>query len=432
MKPKQLNIITNNSELFIMTVYVPSGSVYENIGDFKNKNVSGISHFIEHLLFKHTQKFTGKEVLQNFTKLGGFYNASTDKDQTMFYVKTLAENYVLATELLYEIVLKPRFQKNEVKMELKVVLEELSQTKDDYDDILYKGSSESIFHKDNIYLPLVIGNKNDLQNISFNTLWKYYCERFQRMLVVVNCDVKYVSRVKTHIFNKFFHRHRKNIIRTVHFDEPELQRLSQQFHNKIIVDTQNTVQYNTCLTFVAYPFAQYKNNIILDFIKFCLTDAGLYSVLSYAIREKRGLVYSIKGSNEKMRYIGVFRIYFGTSNKDVGNIMRVVISILQDLKSKGLTNEVLDFYKTSYLNHVQYKFANEEYRASWHGDNIFYGVDISEVEYIDSIRNITNDNIKDVCKQVFEVSQMAVYSFGNYFEKNKVKDNIQQTLRDAL
>jgi predicted Zn-dependent peptidase len=422
MKTNQLHFIHNDSGVFILTIYVPSGSIYENIGMFQNKKISGISHFIEHLLYKHTEKYTGKQVLENFTKLGGFYNASTDKDQTLFYVKTLINNYELAIDLLYEIVLRPRFKRTDVLMERKVVLEELSQTKDDYDDVLYTGSTHSILDKENIYRSPVIGYKKDLVKVSYDTLWKYYHKMFKDFLVVVNCDVKYTASVKEYITNKIF-KHRK--MHSISFYDEKLEQKSSKFVTRVIIDVQNTVQYNSCLTFVSYKYKDYKNNIILDFLKFCLTDAGLYSVLSYAIREKRGLVYSIKASNEKMRYLGLFKIFFGTSNKDLCEILRVIIDILNDITTDGLDSDMLLFYKTSYLNHLKFKFTNEEYRSTWHGDNMFYGVQLTEKEFIKCVEEITNKDIKMICKDVFNVSRMSIYSFGKYQDTHELQKKIR-------
>lgn len=427
MKASQLNFIQNESGLFIMTIYIASGSIYENIGSFKDKNVAGISHFMEHLLFKHTEKFTGKQVLENFTKLGGFYNASTDKDQTMFYVKTMVENYMTATDLLYEVVMRPTFKRNEMLVERKVVLEELSQTKDDYDDILYKGSNESILGKDNIYLPSVIGKKKDLLEIQYKTLWEYFCERFKKCLIVVNCDNRFIKKVKEYIISKVFKG--KTDLDLVDFYEKDMETLSKHVIRKVIVDVQDTVQFNSCITFISYQYNDYKNNIVLDFVKFCLTGAGLYSILSYAIREKRGLVYSIKASNEKMRYLGLFKIHFGTSNKDLANILQVIVKLLNDIKKNGLGRDMLLFFKTSYLNHVKYQFTNQEYRATWHGDNIFYGVDITEKYYFEQIKNITNKDIKDVCTHVFDMTRMSIYTFGNYNNTKQLQRGLEHELQ---
>ncbi len=426
MPISQLNFIHNDAGLFMMSIYVPSGSIYEHVGHFKSKQISGISHFIEHLLYKHTENYTGKEVLQNFTKLGGFYNASTDKDQTTFYVKTLVENYTLATDLLYEVVLRPRFKPSEVGTERKVVLEEYSQTQDDYDDILYQGSNKSILDTQNIYLPPVIGNKKHLLKVDYSTLWKYYRERFQNFLIVVNCDVNHHKQVKEYIVKKVFAGKQERIL-PVNFHLTEFESLSRQFVHKVLVEQQNTAQYNTCLSFTAYEFRDYKSNLVLDFVKFCLTDAGLYSVLSYAIREQRGLVYSIKASNEKMRYIGLFKIFFGTSNKDVANILTVIINILNEVKAKGFDRTILQFYKTSYLNHMKYRFTNEETRASWHGDNLFYGVQLTENEYIAQIEKISNQDIKNICAHVFNIQKMSVYTFGNYHNKKELQKKLQHT-----
>lgn len=419
----KINYIYNNNNLFIITIYVPCGSIYEHFGKNKNKKVAGMSHFLEHLLFKHTEKYTGAHILKEFTRIGGYYNASTDKDETMYYVKTLTENYKVAVDLLYDIVVKPVFLPDDVNAERKVVLEELAQTLDDFTDTIYEQSTSTIIQTKNIYYPSVIGKKTHLQDLTIKDIVSFYKQHYNNFLVVINCDPDKFTDISQYINEKFGKTHKG-----VCFDESKPLKLSQLYQRPekmIRVEVNDTYQYNTSILFPSFKYADVEKNNVLNFVKFCLTNAGLYSILSYEIREKRGLVYSIKMNNETMRYLGIVRITFATSNKDTVNILAIIMNIMQHLKKKGLTRKQLAYFKESYTNHMQYKFTNEEYRASWYGDNLFYGVIQTEHQLLKSIQNITNENVKNICQQVFDFDTMGVYTNGNYDNTQKLSNNIR-------
>lgn len=411
-----VHFIHNTNGMFILSVYIPSGSIYENTG------LRGISHFLEHLLFKHTENYTGNELLKLFTQLGGYYNASTDKDETIFYVKTMAENYQLATDIIYDIVVKPLFNVKDITIERKVVLEESARLQDSLDDIIYDESTSTLLPSNNIYSTPVIGMKSHLKNMRVSDIKRYYKDRFKNMMVLVNCDKSYLSNVKAYIKGKFIDSQRLP-------DDPHLYSLSQQFHSVVKVIDADINQYNTVLLFPSYRFSEVKANVILQFLQFCLTDAGLYSLLVYEIREKRGLVYNIKFTNERHRYLGLTRIVFATSNKDTVNVVRVILDLLKDIGKNGLSSDTLLYFKQSCTNFYRFKFANEEYRTSWHGHNMFYGCQLTEEKMIEMIASISNDDIQRVVTDVFCSKFKGVYTMGRYGDTvGDIKQAIQALL----
>lgn len=411
-----VHFIHNTNGMFILSVYIPSGSIYET------KGMRGISHFLEHLLFKDTENYSGKELLKIFTQLGGYYNASTDKDETIFYVKTMVENYRLATDILYDIVNNPRFSSKDITTERKVVLEESARLEDSLDDIIYDNSTWTLLPSNNVYSAPVIGLKSHLKNMKVSDIKRYYKDRFKNMMVLVNCDKSYLGDVKAYLKGKFKDTQRLP-------DEPHLYSLSQQFHSVVKVIDADINQYNTVLLFPSYRFAEVKANIILQFLQFCLTDAGLYSLLAYEIREKRGLVYNIKFINERHRYLGLTRIVFATSNKDTVNVIRVILDVLKNMAKNGLSNNALSYFKESCTNFYRFKFANEEYRTSWHGHNMFYGCELTEKKMIEMIANITNDDIKNVATDIFCSKFKSVYTMGRY---NDTIGDIKQAIQEML
>lgn len=422
MRIKKLNYIYNTSGLFMIHVFIPSGSIYENIGHNKNAKISGISHFLEHILFKHTENYSGSEILSAFTEIGGYYNASTDKDETIFYVKTLSESYQIAVDLLYDIVAKPLFVQSEIDTELKVVLEELSQTQDDLQDLVYETSNRTLLKDNNIYLPSVIGNKKHLKSITIDDVKKYYKERFGNVMVLVNCDQSQKGKVHRYVEGKFG----KN--NYLSFYEPKFESLADRFDSKVKIYSRSSYQYSTTMLFKSFQYNEVKKNIVLSFLRFCLTDAGLYSILYYELREKRGLIYNVKMSIERYRYIGLVRIHFATSNKNLLSILHVVKDVLVTLATKGLKSTDLKYFKSSYLSSIGYKFANEEYRTSWHGDNLFYGCKLSEEDFMSTVKAITNRDIINVAQEIFNFQNVGIFSLGAYDDASLLKRQIKKQI----
>jgi len=420
MKVKKLNYIYNNTGLFMIYVFVPSGSIYENFGSNKRRNIAGISHFLEHILFKHTEKYSGSEILRAFTEIGGYYNASTDKDETIFYVKTVMENYKIAIDILYDIVCKPVFRADEIATELKIVLEELSQTKDNMQDYIYEKTNMAIMPKENIYHNPVIGNKEDLKQITVSDVKQYFKERFGKVMILINCDVSSKHNVSNYMEDKF------GTNKLLNFYDTSMQKLSMRFSPSIKIVSNDTYQYTTSLVFEAYKYAEVHKNIILSFLRFFLTDAGLYSILYLELREKRGLVYNVRMMNERFRYMGLMRLQFATSNKDTVSILQVVMEIFNRLKKDGLTPSELEFFKKSYLSSIGYKFTNEEYKTSWYGDNLFYGVEMSENAFTKEIANIKNKDIIHVCNEVFNFQKCGFFSLGTYDDTRKLNRKIKK------
>jgi predicted Zn-dependent peptidase len=219
----------------------------------------------------------------------------------------------------------------------------------------------------------------------------------------------------------------------VSFDESAFQKKSdilQHPSKRVVIDLVESYQYNTVMSYPAYPYRNVNEGIILNFLKFCLTDAGLYSILSYEIREKRGLVYNIKTSNDRMRYLGLFKIAFGTSNKDVVSIVQVIQGILTGIIQNGLDAETLSFFKTSYTNHLRYRFINEDQKTTWQGDNLFYGVNVTEEKLFRAIEAIDNSDIKKIAKDIFDPLKLCIYTMGNYHDIKGLRTALQNASKE--
>jgi predicted Zn-dependent peptidase len=398
---KTINFIYNNNNNFHIIIYVPAGSIYET-----DKN-RGISHLLEHMVLKHTKKYNELQLLKNITELGGEYNAVTDKDVTFYYIMTTNDNYKQATDILHSVLCEPIFFQNELDIERKVVLEEISR-RNDSDSDLMNLSYSTILANDNKYAYLIEGCEETLNNVTVKDLKDYYKKHYSDYIVSINCDEKHKSKIEKYILDKF------GPIKNINFTNIGMLYGSLSFNNLLFVVKRNYKQYNTHLVFPSFPRSMIKENIILAFMKYCLCSSGLYSILMFELRSKRGLIYGISSLNETYRYLGIFRFIISTSDKDTVKIITIILDILYKLSLNGLTKKKLDYYKNGFINQQKYAFTDTEFISSLIGESLFYESKIDCDDYIKITNEITNDDIKEISKNIFNFSKMGILTYGKY------------------
>lgn len=407
----KINFLYNKNNNFHIFIYVPAGSIYES-----DKN-RGISHLLEHMVLKHTKKYNEIQLLKNITVLGGAYNAVTDKDVTFYYIMTNNDNYKQASDILHSVLCEPVFLQHELDIERKVVLEEIGK-RGDNDSQLMNLSYLTILAKDNKYAYPIEGYEKTLNSITISDLTDYYKKHYSDYLVTVNCDIKYKTNIEKYVLHKFGPN--KNI----NFTNIGMLYGSLSFNNLLFVIKRNYKQYTTHMIFPSFPRSMIKENILLTFIKYFLSSSGLYSILMFQLRSKRGLIYSISSMNETYRYLGIFRFVISTSDSNTDQIINIVLDILYKLSINGLSKKVLDYYKKGFLNEQKYAFTNTEFTTALKGESLFYDSDISYNDYIQIIKGITNEDIKDITKKIFDFSKMGILTYGDYSSIKAINNKI--------
>lgn len=407
----RLNVITNRSGIFHIYVYVPAGSIYEDEGS------SGCSHLLEHMLFKNKGE-TYSSITKGLTEIGAHYNAATYKDVTYYYIKTHRDNYREAIRIMGQIINGLRFSEEDLRTERKVVIEEYNQTRDGYDGRFFDLANRSILHEDNVYGKSVIGNIHVLRNITAADLKDYARKRYKDVMVLVNVDVGVKGKAKRELARVFgaqrsFDVHDNAMLASANLIEPRLVFISRGFS-----------QVTTRLSFLTFPASQIKDHIVLKFVQYCLTGAGIYSILNHELRELRGLVYTIHSYSEVFRYAGFYYIQLGSSSKKTDYIISMIIHTLSLLKRKGLPKKVLRYYRNSYLSTIRTRMLDEEYRTEYHGLSLFYDVKVAQEDVIKTIKGANNDTIMDVCNRAFDLGRMGVLSVGDYSSVDRMSDRV--------
>jgi predicted Zn-dependent peptidase len=363
---------------------------------------------------------------KSLTYIGGRYNAATYKDVTYYYIETHMSNYKAAIDLLYQITCRLNFNEDDLRTERKVVIEELGQTLDSFDHKFFSLANGSLLHEDNVYMNSVIGTKKTLGNLTLGNLKAYAKERYNNHVIMLNCDESIKDAAFKYVKHVFGHQE------TISINEERYMDLGKRFDPKIIFLNKNFKQYISRITFRTYPVSHIKENITLKFIHYCLTASGLHSILNHTIREKRGLVYSMQSYIELFRYLGLYCIQFSSNSKRTDYILNLVFNVLHNLKTKGLSENIIEFYRTSYLNTIKMRLADEEYRTNSHGLMSFYGADVADADILKYVRAITNQDIVDVASYVFDFTMMGVISVGNYSSVNVMSKNVEDIINTYM
>ena len=290
----------NENDVFIVQVFVRAGSVFEKDGE------RGVSHFLEHMMFKSKKNITVENLLVRLNALGGTFNAMTNKDYTTFYVRTIGKNWKRSLETLDTIVFEPHFLPDEVAKEKKVILEEYMQYEDDIKDKAFTIAYTEFLAKENPYRQCVKGTLEDIEATTPASLKTYYDSRYGDYMIYVNCGKDIERSVRKHVARVFRGLDRgntnaktqtkatkaTNAKTNASLDRSLSRMLTNPDHPtvKVVCDPKRS-QNATVIMFQGFPHDD-KRNIVLSFVWNVLVG-GLNSLLMLEMREKRGLAKHI-------------------------------------------------------------------------------------------------------------------------------------------
>lgn len=394
---KKINIITNTQDVFSMYVCVPAGGIYENPKE------AGISHVLEHMFLTETRKYSAYMLAHKIAELGGIINASTDKDMTCYYIYTVGENWQPSIDIFTSIIQQPQISSKAFENEKKVIVEEINMRKDNYLDF-YNKSIDTIMPESNPYSHHVEGTPEIVMSLTKKNLLDYIKRTYKEYTILCNVPANIKSQVEEYLIIKLGPNTETKITYN-----PKI-----KFHQKSLMVFKDKEQFTHVFTFPSFRKRYVKENAILNFIRFAFINGNFRSKLMYALRNKLGLIYGISSSNNSYRHLGVFSIELSSTQDKLFTIVKKVKEILIEIKTEGLSQRELVYYKKAFLNNKKLMFADEYIRTSWYAENMFYGIDMTEKQYQDIIHSITNADIMRISGHVFNFNNLGFLTYGKY------------------
>jgi predicted Zn-dependent peptidase len=287
---------------------------------------NGISHFLEHMVFKGTRNRNVREIAQSLESLGGYLNAFTTKEQTCFYARVLDTYVGEAMDVLADLVLNATFGRQEMEKEKQVVIEELKNAEDDPEDIIHDYFERSLFPEHSLGFP-IIGTEENVRQFRREDLRAHITEHFLpgRIVVAAAGNVNHDQVVR--LVKKYFSRLQTDP--ATGYRPPGPQTLEGASRTEY---TRPINQAHICMGTVGYSIKHRDRYPLM--VANALLGEGMSSRLYQTIREKHGLAYTVYSFVNLLSDTGVFGTYLGTDRKNIQSAMDLVFHELHRLKSR--------------------------------------------------------------------------------------------------
>lgn len=370
------------------------------------ESINGISHFLEHMAFKGTDTRSARKIAEDFEGIGGYINAYTSREKTVYYVKVLKEYAEYAVEFLSDIIQNSLFESKEIKKESTVILQELAMSIDTPDDIIFDYFQETAYPNQSIGRP-IIGSKKNIKKFNRQDFINYINNYYSYENIVIAGAGNISHKNLTKWTEKYFNKLSQN-------KKIKLEKAS--YKGGSFLETKKLEQVHYLLGFhgVSYHDKNYYKSQILSLI----LGGGMSSRLFQKIREDQGLAYSIYSFNHSFNDSGIFGIYGGTS---VEKINKMIDSISNELLkiTKKISDEELKRAKTQFIASLKMSKESSSSRMQKLGSNIlFFNKNYSDDEVIAKFKDIDIGEIFDYAKNIFSTNS-TVSVIGNVKEVKK-------------
>ncbi|MEG1931412.1 MAG: pitrilysin family protein [Anaerovorax sp.] len=388
-------------------IWVKAGSV-----DEIPKN-GGISHFIEHMLFKGTENRNAKQIAEDVDKIGGQINAFTGKEATCYYIKTLSSNLMRACEILTDMFLHSKFDEEEIEKERRVIYEEMKMIEDSPEDAAHDMITELVFKGIPLAQP-IIGTKSSLKSITREAIKKYMEEEYTRDNIVVSVAGNFDEEAVC----AYFEDQLKQLKEKKSAKEEKVLNYKPSFQVKV----KDIEQSHLCLGLPSICISDDRYYVMSLLCN--IMGGGMSSRLFQNIREEKGLAYSVYAMSSSYSKAGYFNIYAGVSHDKVEDTIQAIAHELRLLGLKGVTKEELEIAKEQLKGSYIFSFENVNSRMFTNGKNTLILDRIyTQEEIIDSIDAVTMDDIAKMSTLITDISNYsAVLVGGKKIDVKKVME----------
>lgn len=356
--------------------------------------VSGVSHFIEHMMFKGTKNRTAKQIAEDVDKIGGVFNAFTGKEATCYYIKTLSSNICRGAEILLDMLTGSKFDQEEMDRERQVICEEIKMVKDTPDDDVYDTISELVAGGN----PLgrsILGTPESLAGIDRSRLVDYRDQMYARDSIVVAVAGNFDEEAIEAIF--------EDRLTSLRDKKPKKEIQLKPYQQSFNVKVRDIEQTHICLATpgIALDDPRYYAFVLLNSI----FGGSMSSRLFQNIREQKGLAYSVCSMNLFSSYWGFFSIYAGVSPEKAEEALDAIHYELDTLRESGVTEEELAMAKEQMKSSYIFGLESVNSRMFSIGKNkLLLDRVYAEEEVLSSFDCVTREDIREVAEMIGDYS----------------------------
>ena len=384
-------------------IWVLNGSRYEP------DELSGISHFIEHMVFKGTEKRSAQHIAIAMDAIGGQVNAFTTKECTCFYLKTLDRHLQTGVEILADMCMNPKFSQRDIDLERGVVLEEIDMYEDSPEDVATEKIFESCFAGSSLGRP-ILGREDTLQTMNGDTLRRYMAEYYHPEDTVIALAGSYTQEDVDYICEMFsgMKGTGHNVI------EPAT------YQPSIVVRPKEIEQNHICIGFPGISMCSEERyvNALLG----AILGGGMASRLFQTVREQNGLCYSVYSFNTSHEDTGVFSMYTALGKETEAKAIELIREECLRLAADGPDRAELSRCREQAKTNMLLGMESTSARMNQLGRGEMFFDRAPELDEVMAMYDaVTADDIARLARQIFDFDQASICAVGQVGDEDYYK-----------
>ena len=378
--------------------------------------LNGISHFIEHTVFKGTEKRTALDIAIESDKLGGNFDAFTSHESVGFAMKVVDKQLPKAFDLLADMLVNPTFDAKELRREQRVIVEEMKMVEDSPEDYLGEIFQREFFPNHPLGLPIE-GTRKTVRSFNQEVTRNFHAQVFQPKNLVIavagNVEHAEIEKLAAEFFDVPSSRFKVSGSNSKTWNL-ELETLnSPLIAAPIILKKKRELEQAHLILATPWIESKSEKRYVAHLLESVL-GSGTSSRLWQSIREKRGLAYSVGASGISFEDCGIFTIYAGTSPKQFGEVVDLSIAELKKIKRDGVTIDELNLAKEQTIASILLGLEDSGARAAnLANQEITFETQISLDETLQKIEAVNADEIQAIAREFFQTENMALVALGN-------------------
>lgn len=379
-------------------VWVGTGSRYENPEN------NGISHFIEHMLFKGTSRRTTKQIAEEIDAVGGQLNAFTTKEYTCYYVKVLGERFHLGVDLLADMFTNSLFAPEEIEKEKQVVLEEIKCYEDSPDELVHDLFAGAVMKGHPLGRP-ILGTPESITRINRQVIMDYLLQHYTSdNIVFAAAGNVQIDQIIAAVEKSFLKLTGKIITKL-----PPL----PVFKQEIILKSKDTEQVNLCVGTRGINRGHLDRYAV--FVLDSILGGSVSSRLFQELREERGLVYVTGSNHSAYKDTGLFTVYAGTSLKNYHEVVDLIKQEIKRFYNEPLNDKELNRAKEQLKGNMLLGLESTCNRMSRIAKSELYQEKLlTPEESVAKLEAVTKEDVSRVAGEMFGSNELTITAIGPF------------------
>ena len=383
-------------------IWVEAGSRNES------RKENGISHFIEHMLFKGTKRRSARQIAKEIDSVGGVLNAFTSKEFSSFYAKVLSAHLPVALDLLFDLYLNSTFSSEEMEKERQVIVQEISMVEDTPDEYIHDLFSESFWPRHPLGFP-ILGRLETIGQMNRARLKEFFVHHYLEVEPIIVAAGKLKHEDLLHPVEKMLGR----------VSPRSKRRLSRppRPHPQIFVKNRKLEQVHLLLGTQGLS-ATHPKRYVFSILN-TVFGGGMSSRLFQEIREDRGLAYSVYSFLSSFKDSGMMGVYVGTGEETLSPVLKIILREMKKLAEDALKPKELRSAKEQLKGNLLLSLESTDSRMGRLAKSqIYFSRFIPTEEIIAGIEQVTGDEVADLARQLFPPESLSLTVLGPVTERD--------------